>query len=260
MLKNRLAAADGAISKYFIGNTGGLYCELMGLKGNFAFRGSRSPLAEQIKAKGTAPFSPGLSSEELQELAAILDGFELYRDTEQMTKGVEAWMVPYLVLQPNTVRLSAEPPLPEGPIAQASAKIQDQLTRALNVNIQSLGITLYRNRATSDVKSISADWHFDRRPSDWMRAFVYLSDVTPDCGPFHFFDREDSAAFCRAGFSRGSQYWQEHVESLSSFNRLLGPRGSGLIANAERVLHRAGNPARGCHRDMFEFIFRPLPN
>jgi hypothetical protein len=166
-------------------------------------------------------------------------------------------MLPTLVLRPNTVRLSAEPDIPPGPITTAAATIQAQLTGELGVPIESLGTTLYRNRQTEDAHSISADWHFDRRPTDWMRAFIYLSDVEEDCGPFHFFDRSQSAALCRQGFRRKSAAWQDRVEGLEGFRRLTGPAGSGLLANAERILHRAGNPAPGRHRDMFEFIFRP---
>lgn len=257
MLRNKIATLDGLLTQFFTGTTVGTYCEIKGRAGNKAFDRSRARAAGTVRTEGAIGFAPGLSDHTIGTLVKILDDFETLRDTGEQSVAIESWMLPALTLRADTVRLSAEPSEVDGGVRSAEAEVLKALENELGLSIERLGITLYRNRSTDDVRILSADWHFDRRPTDWMRAFVYLSDVDPDCGPFHYFSRRQSTAFCRRGFRRVSPEWQRRVEQSGSFRKLLGARGAGLIANAERILHRAGVPAADRHRDMFEVIFRP---
>ena len=259
MLRDRIVALDVAVTQYFTGHTCGLYCEIKGRRGNRAFRAASMPKAAELRERGAASFISELERSQIDALVRQLDALERYRDTGEQD-GVENWMLPALMLKPFTVRLATEDALPPGALADAAARTQLQVEMLLGAPIEQIGVTLYRNRATNDIHAISGDWHFDRRPTDWMRAFIYLSDVDADCGPFHYFDKRTSVSLCRQGFKRRSDQWQGRIGRKDGFTRVMGPAGSGLLANAERILHRAGNPAPGRHRDMFEFIFKPKAN
>lgn len=256
MLRDSLKTLDTELSRVISGHTVGLFCEMRGWRGNARLRRSVSAAARSLARNGMFAFRPELTPQDAADLVAMLDCFEAHRATPDAVPA-SATAGGQLVMRPHTVRLSHDGRAATGPLATMVDSMSAQLNRLLDIEIDVLGTTLYRNRATADLKSISADWHFDRRPTDWLRLFVYLSDVDDDCGPFHYFRLADSKRFVRRGFRRGAERWQAKVAASGCDHRLTGSVGSGLIVNAERLLHRAGLPREGRFRDMFELIFRP---
>jgi hypothetical protein len=256
MLRTLLKAMDSELSRLPYGHTLGLYCEWQGYRGNRLLRTSATPGARALESDGYFSCHSGLPEPAIAQLVGVLDRLEEQRDSGVADPEI-AWTVPYLVAKPETVRLDLPPDgLPEEVMLWVRY-VTSRLPAALGVDPLAIGITLYRNRATQDRRLISADWHFDRRPTDWLRYFIYLSNVDSDAGPFQFIDLPHSRQLTRQGFRRQSPSWQSRVEASSGIHRLLGDAGSGLVINVERLLHRAGIPAPGRHRDMLEIIFKP---
>jgi hypothetical protein len=254
-----LKSMDAELSRIPFGHTLGLFCEIQGLKGNRYLRVSGGAGAAALNINGYIHCASDLSATAISDLVGVLDALERQRDSG-ITDPQLTWAEPYLVSAPETVRISMPPlPMPE-PVNNNVQFLLSRLPEIVGVEVQNLGVTLYRNRATHNSRTISADWHFDRRPTDWLRMFVYLSEVDGDSGPFHFIDLNNSKRLTRAGFKRGSNEWQERLQDEATINKLLGLPGSALVINVERLLHRAGIPAPGRHRDMLEIIFKPRAN
>jgi hypothetical protein len=254
-----LKLIDAELSRITFGHTLGLYCEILGLKGNRHLSASGGAEAAALNNNGYIHCASNLSGTGIDGLVGVLDALERQRDSG-ITDPQLAWAEPYLVSTPETVRLSMPPqPMPE-PVNSNVQFLLSMLPGVVGVEVQNLGMTLYRNRATHNRRLISADWHFDRRPTDWLRMFVYLSEVNGDSGPFQFIDLSNSKRLTRAGFKRESDEWQQRLQDEAMINKLLGLPGSALVINVERLLHRAGIPVPGRHRDMLEIIFKPRAN
>jgi hypothetical protein len=259
MMRTLLKSIDAELSRIPFGHTLGLFCEIQGLKGNRYLSARGGAGAAALNTNGYTHCASDLSVTAIGGLVGVLDALERQRDTGVADPRL-AWAEPYLVNAPETVRLSMPPqPMPE-PVNSSVQFLLSRLPGVVGVEVQNLGMTLYRNRATQNRRTISADWHFDRRPTDWLRMFVYLSEVDGDSGPFQFIDLSNSKRLTRAGFKRGSGEWQQRVQDDATTNKLLGLPGSALVINVERLLHRAGIPAPGRHRDMLEIIFKPRVN
>jgi len=107
-------------------------------------------------------------------------------------------------------------------------------------------------------------WHCDDHTVDFLKLFVYLTDVTEDHGPFHVVSKEDSETLA----NRGSEHRiaehddgvaDETVESLVNVMRFTGPKGSAALCGTPLNYHRAGVPAPGQHRDIVQLMFTVKP-
>jgi hypothetical protein len=121
----------------------------------------------------------------------------------------------------------------------------------------------YRNHhVPSEVtEEVYADhWHIDAQTSDHLKLFVNLTDVTEDDGPLHLVSREETRRLAREAVN-----WRRHedgvpdrvVEPTADVKRFTGPAGSAMLANTYTTLHRAGIPAEGRTRDLFQFVLAP---
>jgi hypothetical protein len=104
----------------------------------------------------------------------------------------------------------------------------------------------------------SNSWHCDNEPSDRLKMFVALNDITVDSGPLHLLSRPRTRQILRSGFKNRDDYGipVEQVEDAKHLVRFAGPVGSVIFTNVTQCLHRAGVPAPGHHRDIAEFQFR----
>jgi hypothetical protein len=130
-------------------------------------------------------------------------------------------------------------------------------------------IKVYRNRhVPENVKKesqsvFSDDWHTDSRPTDYVKLFIALNEVTDRDGPFHVVDKRKTKELFGKGFDRASAEWQEKVWEEASPKKMIGPPGTAMLANTNTALHRAGHPAKGRVRDiaLIQFVpsSEPLP-
>jgi len=103
-------------------------------------------------------------------------------------------------------------------------------------------------------------WHIDAQTSDHLKLFVNLTDVTEDDGPLHLISYEDTSDLARKKVSWDRQrdgVPNEVVETNADITKFTGPRGSAMLANTYRTFHRAGVPAEGRTRDLFQFVLAP---
>lgn len=101
-------------------------------------------------------------------------------------------------------------------------------------------------------------WHCDAHPVDHVKLFVYLSDVSEADGPFHVIDKNETERLLEAGFNRGTEGVPNGVvEREADVIKFTGEAGTTAMANTQKLLHRAGNPDEGRHRDMLMLQFAP---
>jgi hypothetical protein len=125
-------------------------------------------------------------------------------------------------------------------------------------------VRAYRNTGLAgldpSVELYANHWHLDPEVTCDLRYFVYLSDATVDSGALETIDRPSTRLVLRSGYID-----RNHV--LGRSRRLLGERsvvhdgarGTGILLDAQRVLHRAGTCLPGRHRDIVQFWIAPSP-
>lgn len=102
-------------------------------------------------------------------------------------------------------------------------------------------------------------WHFDYRSTDVMKLFVNLSDVREDNGPFHIVPRDRSRQVLMHSYIDRHHYGMpvNVLESIAKPLKTTGSKGTALLCNTQRCLHRADIPAKGKFRDIVQFQFIP---
>lgn len=116
-----------------------------------------------------------------------------------------------------------------------------------------LYVNIYSIQHTTNLKKLSADWHQDRRPINWLRIFILLHDTYDQHGPLSYIDQSTSSVIIRRGFRRGNAI---DYPFLNSISLLTGFMGDALIINAETCLHKAGVPCQGLTRTIMEIVFK----
>ena len=104
-------------------------------------------------------------------------------------------------------------------------------------------------------------WHLDPELVCDLRYFVYLSPyVGPQHGPLHVMERSAVRWVVRSGYISRSHVVgpaRRYLENARSWRPIEGPRGTAVLMNTQCVLHRAGIPAPGEHRDIVQFWITP---
>ena len=133
-------------------------------------------------------------------------------------------------------------------------------------------VRVWRNYG-ADVDSESANlfsnqWHNDQFDTSRIKLFVYLSPVVDEkTGATQMMNKSNSQKIMRSfGYFRRS-WVLPHTKKLmenKSFKEILkGKRGDAFFLNATELLHRAGVPNLGHHRDIIQIEFEgannPLP-
>lgn len=104
-------------------------------------------------------------------------------------------------------------------------------------------------------------WHVDGRTTDHLKLFVLFSDTTERDGPMHVLSKEESKRIVKMnnGFDRREDGIPgEFIEqNARDIERFTGQPGSVMIANTQKILHRAGHPEPGRDRDLLMFYLAP---
>lgn len=100
-------------------------------------------------------------------------------------------------------------------------------------------------------------WHCDTRPTDQLKLFIYLSDVTDKDGPFHAQTLQRTRDLMKMGFGLPWDYKLpiEVMEDPKYIVKVSGPRGTAFFANSNFLLHKAANPYPSHHRDVISISF-----
>ena len=130
-------------------------------------------------------------------------------------------------------------------------KIIANLSNEIGVDFKLESTLVWRNLYTDDPKVYSADWHFDRRPTNWFRFFIILSNVNDRTdGPFTF--QRNIELYPRV-YSRDNLAKRASLLDNGS-EILVGNPGTITAVNTQYLLHRAGIPKSGKSRDMMEIV------
>lgn len=103
----------------------------------------------------------------------------------------------------------------------------------------------------------SSTWHCDYRPSDMIKLFIVMSNVTASDGPLHYVSKERTRELMKVGFVDRYTYGlsDEILEDPAHVHKLVGEPGTAAFCNTALCLHRAGIPEPGHRRDILEFTF-----
>lgn len=113
-----------------------------------------------------------------------------------------------------------------------------------------------------EYEAFSNYWHCDRHPTDRIKYFVYLTDVTEDDGPFHLISKPETKRIVK---KEGIRVENRHEQGIpggiikqsGNVIKFTGSAGNAALCNTQRCLHRAGIPAEGRYRDIIQFQFTP---
>jgi len=123
-------------------------------------------------------------------------------------------------------------------------------------------VRAYRNygtaQALSDDNVYANQWHLDPELTCDLRYFVYLNDTDARNGALETIDRSRTVRILRSGFI-DSHHVVGPARRLITHGAVTheGPAGTGVLIQAEQVLHRAGTCADGFHRDAVQFWITP---
>ena len=140
----------------------------------------------------------------------------------------------------------------------------------LNSNFSIKNIDCWQNRFVppeigNKKEMFSNYWHCDRRNTDEIKLFVFMSDITEDDGPIHVVSKERTRELIDMGFGTRENYnlSTEILEDPKYVSLAIGPIGTAFLANPTVCFHRAGEPSPGHQRNMIDFCFTsskdPLP-
>lgn len=142
----------------------------------------------------------------------------------------------------------------------------NDISKAIGGHPSFLELSMYRNYAftpESDKEYISEQWHNDRRPRNYWKIFINLSDVGEDCGPLNVLPHTFTASLLKELRSQQnlsySIYNRVRLAELPRtydkyVSRLTGLAGTAVMANTAMCLHRATIPRKT--RDILHLMFR----
>ena len=123
-------------------------------------------------------------------------------------------------------------------------------------------VRAYRNSGISHTRSdhdvYANQWHLDPELTCDLRYFVYLNATDARNGALATIDRPTTVRILRSGFV-DSRHVVGPARRLMANGAVThaGPPGTGVLVQAEQVLHRAGTCADGFHRDVVQFWITP---
>ena len=259
-MRKVLKKIDAYLSSKIVGNTIGLYPNLLGQKGRLKLRLSRNTNARTILRRGVVDLDEVLNNEVTVFLRRVLDELEIQRAKVNVSatgsfvsKSLKVFTNPAtLKITNGELLLNAVNP---GTDQLIKTKIEDYFS----ISVDICSVLIWRNFSTEDATLFSGDWHFDRRPTHWFRLFVLLEDVGASQGPFMYFQKKNSKQFTRDGFQRLDKSWQAKLKSLERAGltrEFVGKEGLGIVVDTQNLLHRAGVAEPGHSRDMLEVVFK----
>lgn len=258
-MRNTLKKIDSALSSKLLGNTVGMYPNIIGLKGRMKLKASGNQNSQKIIREGFVDLGKVFSTETADLLKLTLN--ELEKDKKQIQVNDKVVDVKNLEIYKNSATLKV---LNGGTLLDAifddfQISIKSKIDKYFSASAEICSILIWRNYTTDDPTLFSGDWHYDRRPTNWFRLFVLLEDVDVNQGPFMFISKKESKKLTRHGFSRTDSSWQSAMNSESNQNKInqfVGKKGYGVSVDTQNLLHRAGVAEPGKTRDMCEIVFK----
>jgi len=255
VFRNVLKGIDRRLSNRFLGHGIGFYPEFKGRRGRSHLKSSASPVAKIIYSDGVYPvenvFDEGFISAsrmKLDELEAVHRASAGIIEQDILDAGLK------LHVNKATLKLlNAESFFVEITPDYLDV-LREKITNWLQVDFDFVTHMLWRNYHTDEPLLFSGDWHFDRRPVNWVRLFVLMEDVDVNQGPFHYLDRASSKKYAKLGFSRRSEHSETVLGKDSRVKLFTGSSGNGAFVDVQRILHKAGVPCEGRTRDMSEIV------
>ncbi len=129
-------------------------------------------------------------------------------------------------------------------------------------NFQVFNIHIYRTYRPSDDSELGDGgaygstlcWHQDASPSDTLKLFFLLGDVSIEDGPMLMLNRKKSQDIISSYkvFNHKKHGRPQQFESIQYDMAYCGQKGTGLIVNTNTCLHRASIPSTK-PRDMITF-------
>jgi hypothetical protein len=141
--------------------------------------------------------------------------------------------------------------------------IIDAVQSYYQCHMQVTDVMAWRNRpflaeAAGIPEVYSSRWHFDGGHLNTVTYFVSLRELTTDDGPFQAHTKAHTKQLVRQGFKRGGEDIKKgELEGAEHVAVVTGPAGTSYCAVVGRVIHRAGIPVDGHHRDVIKFGFAP---
>jgi len=142
-------------------------------------------------------------------------------------------------------------------------KILDDLKKVYNFDLIISNIEIKRNfffeKKNHEFENIfSENYHQDKYVCTQIKQLIYLSEVKKDCGPFSFFNIENSRDFVKKNkLEDRFAYKIDNKTNNIGFNEnfFLGKPGETLIVDTSEVIHRATIPSNHRCRDMLTITY-----
>jgi hypothetical protein len=259
-MKSSIKRIDRFFSKYFTGSTIGLYPELVGIKGWVKLHFSKSMMAQDITNNGLTQCNGVLEGCDIEYFKNILNGLETGVDSIKIDENSTIKVCDLNIVKNSATLkvLNADFVLNKINLS-AMKNIRKMIQRELLIDVEIVNIMVWRNYSTSNPTLFSGDWHFDRRPTNLLRLFVLLEDVSHNQGPFRYYPKKDSKRITRKGFLREDKKWQTTLNAEDKKRKIgefIGLKGDGVIVDTQHLLHRAGVPEQGNTRDMMQILIK----
>lgn len=260
----------GTVSRLVFGNNAGFFNNIIGR----AFRNTniKDPLkyqkAYELNKNGFVNISLHESQNIISSIAMEIDDIfsNAVRNRDKLVSaGGKDYEDKHIILK-NPLRLFPEISqlmneeillLLEGYYKKAYAIKHIRIWRNYGVTIDQEASNLFSNQ-----------WHNDQFKTSRIKLFVYLSPTVDErTGATQMMNKLNTKTIMQSmGYFRRS-WVLPHTKKMmnnSSYKRILnGKRGDAFFLNATELLHRAGIPATGHHRDIIQFEFdgasKPIP-
>ena len=242
-MKNIIKQLDSIISARIFGHTIGVYPELLGLMGNirlFLF-GKDNYRKNGFISKMNFLFPERVYTLLEGYLSNSQNDFDFYKISPEYTINNEKRV--FFKISNHT---------------NAFDGFKEHIEKLMGLKLKLHSIECWRNFPISieHRKLISADWHLDRRPTNWIRVFVLINDVNEHQGPFTFFPKyKTKEIISMSKFNRDNVIQNDVFENLEPL-KFVGNQGDFYIVDTQKCLHRAGIVSQGYKRDILQFIFK----
>lgn len=251
---------DSFLSSKLLGSAIGLYPNIIGLIGRLKLRVSKNKNSQEIIKNGYIEFGQALNNRITKSLNIALSDLESDKEVISLGDSIFISRRELEILKNSaTLKILNGDYLLNQLDSTACKTLKAKIENFLSVKIKICNILIWRNFYTDDPRLFSGDWHFDRRPTHWLRLFILLEDVNDYQGPFLFVTKEESKRAVLQGFKRLDKNWQLKMNSNLQINKVLkfiGTRGSSMVVDTQNLLHRAGVSEPGHSRDMLEVVFK----
>jgi hypothetical protein len=247
LIRSHLKRVDSFLSSRLIGTTIGMYPVMRGFLGMRRLKKSSSKKARDLYREHALHLSGlNLSAKELAVQASSI--LNTIQKNKRIADELDAIDLPHTLKLQNFHEKDTA-------FAKTLHELSRDIESTLGVRISIISSLLWRNNHTDDPSLFSGDWHFDRRPTNWLRLFIIASDdVDSDRGPFTFLGRIQSRKIVREGFRREKTN-VSNFQGIES-TEFVGSQGASVIINTQYLLHRAGNPEWTKSRDMIQIVFK----